>query len=94
MPDNPDTSEDKTLEPPAMRVFCLAHIELLCIVYYDLLYAPCGPASKFSTNRTECLAYRGLLEIRVDGGGKRPCSGSQKNIASEVQETTRRIPHE
>ena len=94
MTDNPDTSEDKTLEPPAIRGFCSARLELpyMCNMLH-LLYAPCSPAANFSTNRTECLAYSCLLEIGVDGGGKRPRRSSQKNIASEVEETTRRIPH-
>ena len=65
-------------------------------VYFwgDLLDAPGGPAGELCTNRGEELAGGGLLEVRVDGGGKGPGGGGEEEVAREVEEPAAGVPDE
>ena len=55
---------------------------------------PGSPAADFSANWAEKLLSRSGLEVRVNVARKSPCSGSQQDIASEVQKSAGSIPDE
>lgn len=95
MADDPNTGEDKPLEPPTTEVReVMLFTNTATVINRHLLNTPCNPAANLSPSRAKVLNSMDTLEVWIDQRGELPGNSSHQDVAGEIEQSARSVTNE